>query len=84
MMFALTVVIIIFCELAPKIYAAVHSEPVALSAASFTDIAVVTSRAVVHQSRRLPFLRLFGVRAATHGAQRSARELRAVVSNPAP
>src|SRR5262245_23710285 len=29
----LTVIMIVFCELAPKIYAAVHSEPVALNSA---------------------------------------------------
>jgi len=33
MMSALTVVIIIFCELAPKIYAALHNESVALGSA---------------------------------------------------
>src|SRR5438132_14332688 len=31
--FLLTVVMIVFCELAPKIYAATHPEPVALSSA---------------------------------------------------
>jgi len=87
MMFALTVVIIIFCELAPKIYAAVHSEPVALSAAFIYRILLwVTSPALWFTNRAAyAFLRLFGVRAATHGAQAlSAEELRAVVSESSP
>ncbi|HLQ13866.1 MAG TPA: CNNM domain-containing protein [Steroidobacteraceae bacterium] len=87
MMGALTVVIIIFCELAPKIYAAVHSEPVALSAAFIYRILLgVTFPALWFTNRAAyAFLRLFGVRAATHGAQAlSAEELRAVVSESSP
>jgi len=87
MMGALTVVIIIFCELAPKIYAAVHSEPVALSAAFIYRILLwVTSPALWFTNRAAyAFLRLFGVRAATHGAQAlSAEELRTVVSESSP
>src|SRR5712675_1624866 len=75
MMGALTVVIIIFCELAPKIYAAVHSEPVALSAAFIYRILLGVT---------FPAL-WFTNRAATHGAQAlSAEELRAVVSESSP
>jgi Mg2+/Co2+ transporter CorB len=87
MMGALTVVIIIFCELAPKIYAAVHSEPVALSAAFIYRILLwVTSPALWFTNRAAyAFLRLFGMRGAAHGAQAlSAEELRTVVSESSP
>jgi len=87
MMVSLTVVIIIFCELAPKIYAAVHSEPVALSAAFiYRALLWLTSPALWFTNRAAyGFLRLFGIRAASHGAQAmSAEELRSVVSESSP
>jgi Mg2+/Co2+ transporter CorB len=87
MMGVLTVVIIIFCELAPKIYAAVHSEPVALSAAFiYSALLWLTSPALWFTNRAAyGFLRLFGIRAASHGAQAmSAEELRTVVSESSP
>ena len=87
MMGALTVVIIIFCELAPKIYAAVHSEPVALGAAFiYRALLWLTSPALWFTNRAAyAFLRLFGIRAASHGTQAlSAEELRTVVSESSP
>ena len=83
LMFALAVFVIIFCELAPKIYAAVHSEAVALNSTLVYRVLLwitwlprwFTNRAAYG------FLRLFGLRGATHGTQAlSADELRTVVS----
>jgi Mg2+/Co2+ transporter CorB len=87
MMGTLTVVIIIFCELAPKIYAAVHSEPVALGAAFiYRALLWLTSPALWFTNRAAyGFLRLFGIRTASHGAHAmSAEELRTVVSESSP
>ena len=87
LMVALTVVIIIFCELAPKIFAAVHTESVALSSAFiYRALLWFTSPALWFTNRAAyGFLRLFGVRSGAHGAQAlSADELRTVVSESSP
>ncbi|MBS0387139.1 MAG: DUF21 domain-containing protein [Proteobacteria bacterium] len=83
MMFALTVFIIIFCELAPKIYAAVHSEAVALnSTLVYRALLWITLPARWFTNRTAyGVLRLFGMRNAAHSAQAlNAEELRTVVS----
>ncbi|MDE2220652.1 MAG: DUF21 domain-containing protein, partial [Gammaproteobacteria bacterium] len=83
MMFALTVFIIIFCELAPKIYAAVHSESVALNSTLIYRVLLWLTWPALWFTNRAAygFLRLFGLHGATRGAQAlSAEELRTVVS----
>ena len=87
MMFALTVFIIIFCELAPKIFAALHSEAVALnSTLIYRALLWLTWPALWFTNRAAyAFLRLFGVRGGGHGAHAlSAEELRTVVSESSP
>ncbi len=82
-MFGLTVFIIIFCELAPKIYAAVHSEAVALNSTMVYRVLLWLTWPALWITNRAAygFLRLFGMRGAAHGAQAlSAEELRTVVS----
>src|SRR5256885_14905614 len=60
--FLLTVVVIVFCELAPKIYAANRSESVALSAAHIYGALVMVARPLLWLTNRMAygFLRLFG------------------------
>ena len=87
MMLALTVVIIIFCELAPKIYAAVHSEAVALDSTLIYRLLLWITSPVLWVTNRVAyaFLRLFGLRSASHGAQAlNTEELRAVVDEASP
>jgi len=86
-MVALTVVIIIFCELAPKIFAAVHNESVALgSTYIYRALLWLTSPALWFTNRAAyGFLRLFGVRNPERGVHAmSAEELRTVVSESSP
>ena len=45
--FVLTVIVIVFCELAPKIYAATHPESVALGAARIYTVLVLVARPVL-------------------------------------
>jgi Mg2+/Co2+ transporter CorB len=80
---ALAVFIIIFCELAPKIFAATHSEAVALNSTLIYRVLLwitwlprwFTNRAAYG------FLGLFGLRSATHGTQAlNAEELRTAVT----
>jgi Mg2+/Co2+ transporter CorB len=83
----LTVVVIVFCELAPKIYAASHAEGVALHAAGIYRALVWVTRPALWLTNTLAhgFLRLFGVVRGTSGAQSlDADELRIVVSEAAP
>ena len=87
MMLALTVFIIIFCELAPKIYAAVHSEAVALNSTLIYRLLLwITWPALWFTNRAAyAFLRLFGLRTGAHGAPAlSTEELRAVVNESSP
>jgi Mg2+/Co2+ transporter CorB len=87
MMSALTVVIIIFCELAPKIFAALHSEPVALgSTYIYRALLWITSPVLWFTNRSAyAFLRLFGVQGASQGSQAlSTDELRTVVAESSP
>jgi Mg2+/Co2+ transporter CorB len=80
---ALAVFIITFCELAPKIFAATHSEAVALNSTLIYRVLLwitwlprwFTNRAAYG------FLGLFGLRSATHGTQAlNAEELRTAVT----
>ncbi|MFI4914284.1 MAG: HlyC/CorC family transporter [Steroidobacterales bacterium] len=83
MMIALTVVVIVFCELTPKIYAARRAEGVALGAAHiYLALLWVTAPALwVTNHLAQGFLRLIGVAARTQGAHAlSTDELRAVVA----
>ena len=87
MMSALTVVMIVFCELAPKIYAAVHSEPVALNSAYIYRVLLWITAPALWLTHHVAyaFLRLFGVRGGTHGAHSlNTEELRTVVAEASP
>jgi Mg2+/Co2+ transporter CorB len=83
----LTVVVIVFCELAPKIYATANPEGVALHAAGIYRVLVLVAKPALWLTNTLAygFLRIFGVGRATSSAQTlSAEELRTVVSEAAP
>jgi Mg2+/Co2+ transporter CorB len=83
----LTIVVIVFCELAPKIYAASRPEGVALHAAPIYRVLVLVARPALWLTNSMAygFLRLFGVGRATHPSQAlSAEELRTVVTEAAP
>jgi Mg2+/Co2+ transporter CorB len=87
MMGALSVVMIVFCELAPKIYCALHSESVALWAAYiYRALAWVTFPLMwLTNHAAYGFLRLFGVRPSGQGAHAlSSDELRTVVAEASP
>lgn len=80
---ALTVVMIVFGELAPKIYAALHAERVALSSTYIYRALVTVARPVLWVANQLAygFLRIFGVaRSGARGQTLSADELRTVVA----
>ena len=81
--FVLTVIVIVFCELAPKIYAATHPESVALGAARIYTVLVLVARPVLWCTNKLAygFLRLFGVGRSSRASQAlSSEELRTVVA----
>ena len=81
--FLLTVIVIVFCELAPKIYAATHPESVALGAARIYSALVLVTRPVLWLTNRMAygFLRLFGVgRSSRSHTALSSEELRTVVA----
>ncbi len=83
MMFGLMVFIIIFCELAPKIYAAMHSEAVALNSTLVYRVLLWITWLPRWFTNRAAYalLRLFGLHGGAHGAHAlSAEELRTVVS----
>lgn len=83
----LTVVIIVFCELAPKIYAATHPEPVALSSAYIYRALVWIARPGLWITNVLAYslLRLFGVVRSSRAAQAlNTEELRTVVAEAGP
>jgi Mg2+/Co2+ transporter CorB len=87
MMLALTVFIIIFCELAPKIYAAVHSEAVALNSTYIYRLLLWLTWPALWFTNRAAyaFLALFGLRGGPHGPHAlGAEELRAVVRDSSP
>jgi Mg2+/Co2+ transporter CorB len=79
----LTIVVIVFGELAPKIFGATYAEGVALSSAYIYSALVVVARPVLWVTSRSAygFLRLFGVvRARSDTQSLSADELRTVVA----
>jgi Mg2+/Co2+ transporter CorB len=83
----LTVVVIVFCELAPKIYAASNPEGVALHAAGIYRVLVGVTRPVLWLTSKLAYgiLRIFGVgRNRTITQALSPEELRTVVAEAAP
>jgi Mg2+/Co2+ transporter CorB len=83
----LTIVVIVFCELAPKIYAASNPEGVALHAAGIYRVLVLLARPILWLTNRMAygFLRVFGVGRTAHASQAlSAEELRTVVTEAAP
>jgi len=85
--FALTVVVIVFCELAPKIYAATYPELVALSAARIYRALVVIARPALWLTNKLAYglLRIFGVgKTARANQSLNTEELRTVVAEAGP
>ncbi len=79
----LTIVVIVFCELAPKIFAAVHAEGVALRSARIYRLLLWITWPVTWIANYVAqgFLRLFGVTDSTReGDALSADELRTVVN----
>jgi Mg2+/Co2+ transporter CorB len=87
MMGVLTIVIIVFCELAPKIFGAVHAESVALGSTYVYRVLLGISYPVLWLTNNAArgFLRLFGVRGSIRGAQAlSSDELRTVVAEASP
>jgi Mg2+/Co2+ transporter CorB len=83
----LTIVMIVFCELAPKIYAATHPEPVALSSSYIYRALVMIARPALWVTNRLAygFLRIFGVvRTMRTDQALSTEELRTVVAEAGP
>jgi Mg2+/Co2+ transporter CorB len=83
MMVVLTVVMIVFCELTPKIFAAVHAEGVALGSAYIYLVLLWICTPMVWVSNHLAqgFLRLVGVTRRTHDNKAlSTDELRTVVA----
>jgi Mg2+/Co2+ transporter CorB len=83
----LTIIVIVFCELAPKIYAAAKPEGVALHAAGIYRVLVGVARPALWLTNTLAygFLRIFGVgRETRSNLSLSAEELRTVVTEAAP
>jgi Mg2+/Co2+ transporter CorB len=79
----LTVIVIVFCELAPKIYAAAHPEWVALRSAPIYRALVLVARPALGITNWLAYrlLRIFGVVKASRSSQSlSTEELRTVVA----
>ena len=84
---ALTVVVIVFCELAPKIYAATHPESVALRSTYIYRVLVTVARPLLWVTNQLAYglLRIFGVgKASRSGQALSSEELRTVVAEAGP
>jgi Mg2+/Co2+ transporter CorB len=83
----LPLVMIVFCELAPKIFAAARSEPVALGSAYIYQVLLFITAPILWFTNRAArgFLRLLGMRATPHGAHAlSTEELRTVVAEASP
>ena len=79
--------VLVFCELAPKIYSALHAEPVALASAWIYRVLLVLTALPMRAVNALAygFLRIFGVRARQRtDATLSPEELRTVVSEAGP
>jgi Mg2+/Co2+ transporter CorB len=86
-MAALSVFMIIFCELAPKIYAALKPDPVAMSSTYIYKVLVFIATPVTWFTNKAAyaFLRMFGVKPVGGGDQAmSPDELRSVVAEAGP
>jgi Mg2+/Co2+ transporter CorB len=84
---ALAVFMIVFCELAPKIYAALKPNPVALSSTYIYTVLifVMTPFSWFANKAAYGFLRLFGVKPVNESGQAmSPDELRSVVAEAGP
>ncbi len=87
MLIIFPMLLIVFCELAPKIYAALHPDSVALASTYIYKALVFISTPVTWFANKAAygFLRLFGVKPVTENGQTmSADELRAVVAEAGP
>jgi Mg2+/Co2+ transporter CorB len=83
MALALALIMIVFCELAPKIFAALHAEPIALSSAYIYRVLLWVTRPINAVTNQLAqgFLRLLGVKPHARASQAlSSEELRTVVA----
>ena len=83
----LTVVMIVFGELTPKIFGATYPDKVALASAHIYGALVVVARPVLWLTSRTAYglLRVFGiVRSGNHSQELSADELRSVVAEAGP
>jgi Mg2+/Co2+ transporter CorB len=83
----LTVVMIVFCELAPKIYAAARPDPVALSAARIYRVLVMVARPAIWLTNKMAYglLVVFGVGRSSRASNAlSTEELRSVVAEAGP
>ncbi len=83
----LTVVMIVFCELAPKIYAAARPDPVALSSARIYRVLVLVARPLIWLTNRMAYglLMLFGVGRSSRASHAlSTEELRAALAEAGP
>jgi Mg2+/Co2+ transporter CorB len=86
-MAVLSVFMIVFCELAPKIYAAFRPDPVALNSTYIYKMLVFIATPVSWFTNKAAygFLRLFGVKAINEAGQTmSPDELRSVVAEAGP
>jgi Mg2+/Co2+ transporter CorB len=84
---SLSVFMIIFCELAPKIYAALKPDPVAMSSTYIYKVLVFVAAPITWFTNKAAygFLRLFGVKpVAESGQAMSPDELRSVVAEAGP
>ena len=86
-MIALSVFMIIFCELAPKIFATLRPDPVAMSSTYIYKVLVFLATPITWFTNKAAygFLRLFGVKAVREGGEAmSPEELRSVVAEAGP
>jgi Mg2+/Co2+ transporter CorB len=86
-MAVLSVFMIVFCELAPKIYAALKPDPVALSSTYIYKLLAFVMAPITWFTNRMAygFLRLFGVKPVSEsGGAMSPDELRSVVAEAGP
>ena len=85
--FVLTVIVIVFCELTPKIYSATYPELVALGAARIYRVLVIVARPALWLTNKLAYglLRIFGVGKSARGNHAlNTEELRTVVAEAGP
>ncbi|MEP7314053.1 MAG: CNNM domain-containing protein [Pseudomonadota bacterium] len=83
----LSVFMIVFCELAPKIYASLKPDPVAMSSTYIYKLLVFVMTPISWFTNKAAygFLRLFGVKLTrSDGSTMSAEELRSVVAEAGP